>query len=474
MFFWTFFCASYMILFWKVGIMSEAFPIYQNHRGGISMIESSFEEAFSQEWVETQITDSTNELVILRQIIPWQAIINQLAQFYDGNSGRLGKSLRVMVALLILLRLRLLSDREIVAQVKENRYMQYFCNVPDAELSDFVNPSTLSRFRQRLGKQGIAIIEASVFHVFRLADIIKADTMMTDSTVLSSNIVYPNDVMLVYKAFGKMETFASQHKLSLWWDNPHIKKRWRAFGRAKKGERAAYLAEFYALFVPVLETYRAHVEALEDKAEKAQELLALLTLLRDQTQQKLAGERHIDNRIVSLDAVDARPIKKGKTHPSCEFGTTLQMSFNRQGFMITTENLIGNPSDKTLYGDTLQLFEKRMDDNPDTVVTDLGYRSRDNLKNTPESISNVFLGRSSDVAEDMRDFCRKARSATEGFIAVAKHLRGFGRSLYPRLQGDRIWTLLCQTAYNLKKFLQLFRKGELEKNSLVALGLSMS
>ena len=286
--------------------------------------------------------------------------------------------------------------------------------------------------------------------------------------------------MLIHKAFGKMEFFARDHELSLWWDHPHIKKRWRAFGRAKKGERAAYLTEFYTLFVPALETFRTHVGSLEAKAEapesqrrslKAQELLALLTLLSDQTQQKLAGERHIDNRIVSLDEVDARPIKKGKTYPSCEFGTTLQMSFNRQGFMITTENLIGNPSDKTLYGDTLGLFQKRMGNDPDTVVTDLGFRSRDNRKNTPESISNVFLGRSDDVDEDQRNFCCKARSATEGFIAVAKNLRGFGRSLYRRLHGDKVWTLLCQTAYNLRKFLQLYKEGELENDSLAILGL---
>ncbi len=442
------------------------------------MIESSFEEAFSKEWVETQITDSTNELVILRQVVPWQAIITHLTQFYDDNSGRSGKSLRVMVALLILARLRSLGDRPVVAQVKENRYMQYFCNVPDADLANFVDPSLLTRFRKRLGEKGLAIIEAEVFELLRQVGVVKGDTLMMDSTVLSSHIVHPNDVMLIHKAFVKMEIFARDHGLSLWWDNPHIKKRWRAFGRAKKGERVAYLTEFYALFVPALETFRIHVESLESNAEvpeshksKVHELLALLILLSDQTKQKLAGKQHIDNRIVSLDEVDARPIKKGKSFPSCEFGTTLQMSFNRQGFMITTENLIGNPGDTTLYGDTLGLFQKRMGNDPDTVVTDLGFRSRDNRKNTPETISNVFLGRSDDVDEDQRDFCCKARSATEGFIAVAKNLRGFGRSLYHRLHGDRIWTLLCQTAYNLKKFLQLYRDEELEKNSLVTLGL---
>ena len=264
------------------------------------MIESSFEEAFSKEWVETQITDSMNDLVILRQVIPWQIIINQLTKFYDDNSGRSGKSLRVMVALLILARLRSLGDRPVVAQVKENRYMQYFCNVPDVELANFVNPSTLPLFRQRLGEKGIAIIETEVFELLRQSGIVKGDTLMMDSTALSSNIIHPNDVMLIHKAFGKMEIFARNHELSLWWDNPHINKRWRAFGRAKKGERAAYLTELYALFVPALETFRAHVESLEAKVPesqrrnlKAQELLALLILLKHQTQQKLAGEQQI-------------------------------------------------------------------------------------------------------------------------------------------------------------------------------------
>jgi len=443
------------------------------------MIEFSFEEAFSKEWVETQITDWTNELVILRQVIPWQAIVTQLTQFYNSSSGRLGKSLRVMVALLILSRLRSLSDNGVVEEVKENRYMQYFCNVPDSELANFVNPSVLCRFRQRLGEKGIAIIETEVFEFLRKPGIIKGDTLMMDSTTLSSNIVHPNDVMLLYKAFGKMKTFANDHEFSLWWNDSHIKKQWRAFGRAKKGERATYLAQFYALFVPSLEIFRSLMESLEADAQvpefhkiKARELLTLLNLLSDQTKQKLAGEQHIDHRIVSLDEVDARPIKKGKTFPSCEFGTTLQMTFNRQGFMITTENFIGNPRDNTLYGNTLALFQKRMGGDPDTVVTDLGFRSRDNLKNTPESVSNVFLGRSDDVDESHQDFCHKARSATEGFIAVAKNLRGFGRSLYHRLHGDRIWTLLCQTAYNLKKFLQLYRNEELDNHSLEALGLS--
>ena len=60
------------------------------------------------------------------------------------------------------------------------------------------------------------------------------------------------------------------------------------------------------------------------------------------------------------------------------------MSFNREGFMITIENLIGNPSDKTLFPETIALFKKRMKEEPDTVVTDLGYRSVANFKTAQE------------------------------------------------------------------------------------------
>jgi hypothetical protein len=344
--------------------------------------------------------------------------------------------------------------------------MQFFCNVPDCELTNFVNRSLLCRFRQHLGEKGIAIIETAVFDLLRKSGAVKGDTLMMDSTVLSSNIIYPTDVILLHKAFGKMEIFACNHNISLWWDKSHLKKRWLAYNKAKKGQKAAFLTEFYVLFAPALQTFGCHVESLKTNTEasdfsknKAHDMLSLLTLLGDQTRQKLAGERHIDNRIVSLDEVDARPIKKGKTFPPCEFGTTLQMSFNRQGFMITAQSLIGKHNDSGLYEGTLKLHQEPMNgnsDNLDTIVADLGFRSRKNLKNTPESISNLFLGRTHDVDESHQDFCCKARSATEGFIAVAKNWRDFGRSLYRGFNGDRIWTLLCQAAYNLKKFLQLY------------------
>ena len=436
------------------------------------MIAQTFQDAFSPEWITTHLTNPTHELILLRRLIPWQPIIERLVPFYNPQKGRTGHSLRLLVATSLLARLRQLSDRKVIEHIQENRYMQYFCNVPDPDLRTFMNPSTLCRFRKRIGQDGALIIEDQVFHHLKRAQAIEPDMRLMDATVRESPIIYPTDVRLLYKAFGKMAALATEGQLDLWWDHPHVKQRWRAYNLDEK-ERLAYLQAFYTLFEPALAPFREHLGRLPKGRlrQRWSDLLEVLDQLDEQTQQKLAGRQHLEHRLVSLDDLDARPIKKGKSHPSTEFGTTLQMTFNRQGFMITTENFIGQPNEKTLYGPTLDRFRARMRAYPDTAVTDLGFRSAKNLKLQSDQIDHRFMGRSTDVEETHQEACRQARAATEGFIAVAKNRRGFGRSLYRSLKGATVWTRLSQCAYNLKKFLQLYRAEALTEETLIQLRL---
>jgi len=273
--------------------------------------------------------------------------------------------LRTTVAVALLARLRQLSDEKVIEQIKENRYMQYFCNVPDQGLQTLMTPSPLCRFRQRLGTPGTAIIEEEVFDHLKSAHAIEADMMLQDSTVLESPIIYPTDVRLLYKASDTMAILAKKAGIKPWWDQGEIKKLWRAY-HLDGTKPLAYRCALYLLFEPALATFAAHQRDLPEGPLKTQahELLEALLILDEQTQLKLEGERHIPHRLVSLDDLDARPIQKGKRHPQTEFGTMLQLSFNRQGFMITAVNFIGKPDDKTLYGPTLKLFQKRMSASP--------------------------------------------------------------------------------------------------------------
>jgi hypothetical protein len=160
-------------------------------------------------------------------------------------------------------------------------------------------------------------------------------------------------------------------------------------------------------------------------------------MIDEQTQLKLEGQSHIPDRLVSLDDPDARPIQKGKSHPKTEFGTPFQTSFNRQGFMITAENFIGKPNDKTLYSTTLERFRKCMGTYPCWVVTDLGYCSLKNLKLGHKDLDYVFMGNASGIDEDRKEAALKARSATEGFMAVAKTCAAFVEASTGALRGPR-------------------------------------
>ena len=438
------------------------------------MIAPNFEEVHSEEWIKTHLPNPTHELVLFRQIIPWEKTIARLTQFYDSGKGALGKSLRTMVAILLLSRLRDLSDRKVIAAIKENRYMQYFCNIPDKELHTFLHPSSLSVFRKRLSVKGVGIIESVLFDLLRRAEAIENDAALIDSSVLESNIIYPNDVRLIFTAFRKMKLWANRAKIPYWWNQKEVKQLWREYAMNKKASRRLYLIRFYFLFYPAFEQFEAllqqgHLAPLV--AWQAQALIPVLRILEQQTIEKMEGAIHIENRLVSLDEVEARPIKKGKAFPDCEFGTTNEMVFNRQGFMVSKEVLMGHPSDKILYQSSVNQYIDRMKAVPERVVTDGNYRSKSNLNYRPEGLTFVFLGRGEDVPEEQRDFFKKARSATEGFIAVAKNIRGFKKSLYRGLKGDQIWATLCQAAYNLKKFLQLYQKEAYDEKVLMRLGL---
>lgn len=437
------------------------------------MIAPLSQDVFSAEWVRTHIPNRIHALVILRMILPWERIEHRLSPYYHATKGRFGKPIRMLVALLLAAKWYGWSDRRVVEQVKENRYVQYFCHVPDTGLQTFLHPTSLVKFRQRLGADGIAIIEEEVFTRFRRANVIQADMALIDSSVLPNDIIYPHDIHLLVKACKKMKQCATLHKIPVWWDDQAVKQLWRAYGLTKGADRHQWLEAMYRLWWPAWLEFRAIVADLTTTSKrraKAQKLVALLDLLEEQTRQKLAGEMQIPHRIVSLDEPDARPIKKGKAHPACEFGTTVQMSFTRQGFMVTVENFIGSPNDTTLFPATLAKYTARLRATPEAVVTDLGFRSAAHFAAASAS-ATVFLGRTDDVPADRQVGCCQARSATEGFIAVAKHLRGFGRSLYRGFVGDRIWSLLCQSVYNLKKFIQLWATEQISEASLESLGL---
>ena len=73
--------------------------------------------------------------------------------------------------------------------------------------------------------------------------------------------------------------------------------------------------------------------------------MAATQRLLAQTDQRLAGDRVIPDRLVSLADPDARPIRKGKPGGPTEFGYTLLLAEEERGFVCDHQLQRGNPPD---------------------------------------------------------------------------------------------------------------------------------
>ena len=70
--------------------------------------------------------DENNRWVILSNLIPWSEFESEYASFFNEKMGAPAKSFRLALGSLLIQQILNLSDRETVAQIRENPYLQYF------------------------------------------------------------------------------------------------------------------------------------------------------------------------------------------------------------------------------------------------------------------------------------------------------------------------------------------------------------
>ena len=80
--------------------------------------------------------------------IPWFAIEDRYAQLFPSKTGMPAKPLRTALGSLIIQKQYDYSDRELVEQITENPYYQYFIGLPGYQQEPPFAPSLLVEFRQ--------------------------------------------------------------------------------------------------------------------------------------------------------------------------------------------------------------------------------------------------------------------------------------------------------------------------------------
>jgi transposase, IS5 family len=179
-----------------------------------------------------------------------------------------------------------------------------------------------------------------------------------------------------------------------------------------------------------------------------------------QTDQRLAGNRVIADRLVSLSDPDARPIRKGKPGRPTEFGYTLLVVEDERGFVCDHQLQQGNPPDAPQLPPAVQRVAKLTGRVAATVVGDRGFGTATNDRALAElGVARIGLQRKGRLSptraalERTRAF-RRLRSWRVGIEARISHLkRSFGlrRTRLRRLPGAKTWAGLGIFAYNLQR-----------------------
>jgi transposase, IS5 family len=190
------------------------------------------------------------------------------------------------------------------------------------------------------------------------------------------------------------------------------------------------------------------------------ETIAATGRLLAQTDQRLAGNRVIPDRLVSLADPDARPIRKGKPGRPTEFGYSLLLAEDERGFIADHKVEQGNPADAPQLLASVQRVVTVTGRPPGTVVADRGFGTVANDQALAAlGVRRVGLqrtgtpGKARLALERTRAF-RRLRNWRVGIEARISHLkRSFGlrRTRLRRLGGARTWVGLGIFAYNLQR-----------------------
>ena len=107
-----------------------------------------------------------NRWVIKASIIPWETFEAEYSQLFPSKTGMPAKPLRMALGSLLIQKQYGFSDEELVEQIRENPYYQYFVGLPRYEDKIPFVPSLLVEFRKRLPEDKLVEINEMIIEYY--------------------------------------------------------------------------------------------------------------------------------------------------------------------------------------------------------------------------------------------------------------------------------------------------------------------
>ena len=410
--------------------------------------------------------NENNRWLRIAELIPWEDLEDEYAKHFS-DVGRPGKDSQLVLGLLLLKHMTGLSDVGVVEEVLENPYMQAFCGFERFMTEDLLDPSTLTKMRERLGLEFFKELEAKTYKLLIDRRIIKSKGMLVDATVFPEEIKYPNDVGLLNDVREWLEK--NIKKLG-----KVIGKRYRTYPRRSRKEYLNFSKKktktkktIRKAKKQMLQYVRRNLKHLKDAIEQVkatgqklkQNILARLEvaekIYRQQDEMYRRKTNRVEDRIVSFHRPYVRPIKRGKQGKKTEFGgkgALVQVG----GFLFLDYFAHRAFAEEEFTADHLQAYVDRFGKLPPYVSMDAKYgtqENRDLMKDLEIRASFKRRGRKPKIADSQDRWFKqkqKERNRIEGSFGNGKEHYGLDRVRYSIKNGSEIWIRSGILAMNLK------------------------
>ena len=402
-----------------------------------------------------EMIDMRHELVKLAALIDWEVFEREWSGFFPSHTGRPATSPRLVAGLCYLQHAFALSDEAVVARWSENPYWQHFCGETFFQHRLPIDPSSMTRWRQRIGEEGVEWMLTQTIEAGKRAGMVKGNDLKrvtVDTTVMEKNIAHPTDARLYETARRKLVGLAREAGIGLRQNYNRLAPRLAgqvgryAHARQFKRMRKA-LRRLKGYTGRVLRDIERQLGKVPEGALRARlvEMIALVNRL-------LAQKPKDKKKLYSLHEPAVDCISKGKAHKRYEFGTKVSVATtNRGGFVVGMRALSGNPYDGHTLAEALEQVENLTDQKPEFAFVDRGYRGH-GVENVKVFISGARRGVTRTIAKILR-----RRSAIEPMIGHMKNDGRLTRCPLKGTDGDAIFAVLCGCGHNIRMILRHLR-----------------
>lgn len=281
----------------------------------------------------------------MSKAVPWEELEEALTPYFPAKVGAPAKPIRLVSGLLMLQHCFDLSDEDALQNWLKNPYWQFFCGYDYLQWETPLDPSSMSRWRKRIGIKGAEAILRATVRAAEIIGIVKPVSfkrVIADTTIMEKHVTYPRDIQLYLKSLQLMVRIAKKKGIRLRQTYTRTGKRhaylYSRYAHARQMKRAQReLKKLRTITGRVLRELGSWVRAKEEEKSMCQLLCRIEKILLQ--------KRHDKNKIYSLHE-EVECIAKGKAHKKYEFGCKVSIVItHKEGLVLSSQACHGNPYD---------------------------------------------------------------------------------------------------------------------------------